>query len=55
MEKLGLNEIRELFQNFYISKGHYKRQQLFTYTRKRQEPPYNQLRYGAFEAIFCRP
>ena len=26
MEKLGLNEIRELFQNFYISKGHYKRQ-----------------------------
>ncbi len=26
MEKLGLNEIRELFQNFYISKEHYKRQ-----------------------------
>lgn len=25
MEKLGLNQIREAFQNFYESKGHYKR------------------------------
>ncbi|MEA4921757.1 MAG: alanine--tRNA ligase [Eubacteriaceae bacterium] len=25
MEKLGLNKIRELFQDFYESKGHYKR------------------------------
>jgi len=25
MEKLGLNKLRELFQNFYESKGHYKR------------------------------
>ena len=26
MEKLGLNEIRDLFQNFYVSKEHYKQQ-----------------------------
>lgn len=26
MEKLGLNEIRDLFQNFYVSKQHYKQQ-----------------------------
>ncbi|MBE6033862.1 MAG: alanine--tRNA ligase [Clostridiales bacterium] len=25
MEKLGLNQIRETFQNFYVSKDHYKR------------------------------
>lgn len=25
MEKLGLNQIREQFQNFYVSKSHYKR------------------------------
>ena len=23
MEKLGLNEIRRLFREFYVSKGHY--------------------------------
>ena len=23
MEKLGLNEIRQLFRDFYVSKGHY--------------------------------
>ena len=25
MEKLGLNEIRRLFRDFYVSKGHYSR------------------------------
>ena len=25
MEKLGLNQIREAFQSFYETKGHYKR------------------------------
>ena len=25
MEKLGLNQLRELFESFYVSKDHYKR------------------------------
>ena len=54
MEKLGLNEIRELFLSFYESKEHYRRQSFPLIPQNDKKSSAHKFRYGAAQAVFLQ-